>query len=248
MSDLATLDEDVVKRVYARLAPVYDGLFGWLVKAGCRRAMARVNRSPGKLLEVGVGTGLSLDQYRADMDVTAIDLSPDMLDRARAKAERMNLKNIRELLPMDAAQLDFEDGAFDKVVAMYVLTVVPDPSRVMAELERVCKPGGEVILVNHFSARTGGRAVIERMLAPLASALGWRPEFPIEKVLGRRYLQLAEMAPFGPLGMFALLRFERVSRPVDGETCAREIAGHLGRARISARARSIAAGLRHLRE
>ncbi len=247
MSKLSTLDEAVVKRVYARWAPVYDRLFGWLVRAGCRKAMAHVNRSSGKLLEVGVGTGLSLDQYRPDMDVTAIDLSPDMLDRARAKAERMDLTNIR-LLPMDAARLEFEDGAFDKVVAMYVLTVVPDPSRVMAELERVCKPGGEIVLVNHFSARAGLRAMVERVLAPMAGALGWRPEFPVENVLGQRFLQLTETLPFGPFGMFALLRFERVSEPADEEARARQASGRLDRANFASGFGSVAAGPRHLRE
>lgn len=247
MSELSTLDEDAVKRVYARWAPFYDGLFGWLVKAGCRKAMAYVNRSPGKLLEVGVGTGLSLDQYRPDMAVTAVDLSPDMLDRARAKAARLNLTNI-QLLPMDAARLEFEDGAFDKVVAMYVLTVVPDPSRVMAELERVCRPGGEIILVNHFSARAGLRRMVERMLAPMASALGWRPEFPVEEVLGQRFLRLTEMVPFGPFGMFALLRFKRTLKPADEGASTRQANGLLGRQNFSSRSRSLAAGLRHLIE
>jgi phosphatidylethanolamine/phosphatidyl-N-methylethanolamine N-methyltransferase len=247
VGEISTLDEAVVKRVYARWAPFYDGLFGWLVKAGCRRTMAYVNRSPGKLLEAGVGTGLSLNQYRADMDVTAIDLSPDMLDRARARAERLGLTNV-QLFPMDAARLEFKDSAFDKVVAMYVLTVVPDPSKVMAELERVCRPGGEIILVNHFSAKTGLRGMVERALAPFARALGWRPEFPIDEVLGQQYLQLTEMAPFGPFSMFALLRFERTLKPADEGASAREAGDRLGRANFATRSRSLAAGRRHLME
>ena len=247
MSDVSTLDEEVVKRAYARWAPVYDWIFGWLVRAGCRKAMAYINLTPGRLLEVGVGTGLSLDQYRPDMQVTAIDLSPDMLDRARAKATRLDLTNI-QLLAMDAARLEFEDGAFDKVVAMYVLTVVPDPSKVMAELERVCKPGGEIILVNHFAARKGVRGFVEHRLAPMARALGWRPEFPLEKVLGQRFLELTEMVPFGPLGMFALLRFVRLSKPADREASARKVSDHLGGAKIASGPQPVAPGLQHLRE
>lgn len=248
MNEPAALDEMVVKRVYARWAPFYDFIFGWLVKAGCRRVMDYVNRTPGRLLEVGVGTGLSLDKYRPDMEVTAIDLSPEMLARARAKANRLNLKNVHLPPPMDAARMDFEDGTFDKVVAMYVLTVVPEPARVMAELERVCKPGGEVIVVNHFSTRTGVRGLIERLLAPLAGALGWRPEFPIEKVLGQQFLKLADIQPFGLLGMFALLRFERVSRPVDHGASTSQVADHMSRTGPASRARAVAAGLRRLRE
>jgi phosphatidylethanolamine/phosphatidyl-N-methylethanolamine N-methyltransferase len=186
--------------------------------------MKIINRSPGTLLEIGVGTGISLEQYRSDIEITAIDLSPDMLTRARAKADRLNLTNIKDLLVMDAGQLEFPDNSFDKVVAMYVLTVVPDPGRVMSEMQRVCKPGGEVIIVNHFSATSGVRGMAERLIAPLASALGWRPEFPIEKVLGQKFLQMAKRVSFGPFGMFSLLRFERMQDPVSKENHVRELA------------------------
>lgn len=213
MRDLVQIDAAAVKRAYARWAPVYDTVFGSLVRLGCREAMKIVNRTNGTLLEVGVGTGISLDQYRSDISITAIDISPEMLARAEAKAARLGLDNVEALLPMDAGKLEFGDARFDKVVALFVLTVVPDPEKVMAEMERVCKPGGEVIVVNHFSASSGWRSRAERVLAPLASALGWRPEFPLEKVLGQDRLRLVERVSFGPLGMFTLLRFERLAKP-----------------------------------
>ncbi len=224
MRDLVAIDEATVKRAYARWAPVYDLFFGWLVRAGCRQAMKIINRSPGTLLEIGVGTGISLDQYRSDIEITAIDLSPDMLERARAKADRLNLTNVKDLLVMDAENLEFADNSFDKVVAMYMLTVVPDPGRVMSEMQRVCKTDGEVVIVNHFSATSGPRGMAERLMAPLASALGWRPEFPIERILGQQYLRMAERVSFGPFGMFSLLRFERMQDPISRDDHLRELA------------------------
>lgn len=196
-----------VQRAYRRWAPVYDITFGRLVEAGRRNAVELINRHKGSVLEVGVGTGLSLPRYASHLQITGIDISPDMLNKARARVAEHDLKNVTALYEMDAGKLDFPDEEFDTVVAMYVMTVVPDPEAVMTELERVCAPGGEVVLVNHFSQDEGFRGFIERLFAPLASTLGWRPVFPVERVLGNGGLRLTDTRSLRPLGMFTMMRF-----------------------------------------
>lgn len=196
-----------VQRAYRRWAPIYDFTFGRLVEAGRRHAVEIINRRKGSVLEVGVGTGLSLPQYGDHLRITGIDISTEMLDKARKRALRHGLDNVEDLLEMDAGKLDFPDEEFDTVVAMYVVTVVPDPEQVMRELERVCAPGGEVILVNHFSQEEGVRGFIERLFAPLAKVLGWRPVFPVDRVLGSSGLRLTDTRSLRPLGMFTMMRF-----------------------------------------
>jgi len=209
VSKVKSLDAAAVLRAYARWAPVYDFSFGVIADAGRRQAVDHINNRRGRVLEVGVGTGISLPHYKRELRITAIDLSPEMLRRARARVQSERLDNVETVEEMDAAALAFPDEAFDIVVAMYVMTVVPDPDRVMAELERVCAPGGEVIIVNHFSQENGVRGWIEKRLAPLAATLGWRPEFPIDTVLTRDRLRLVEKRRLRPFGLFTMLRFVR---------------------------------------
>lgn len=212
----ADLDSEAVRRAYRRWAPVYNFTFGPLTTAGRRQAVRRVNRGSGRVLEAGVGTGIALGLYAPHLKVVGIDLSRDMLDQARRKVEREGLSHVEAILEMDAGALEFPDASFDAVVAMYVLTTVPDPAAVMAEFERVCRPGGEVILVNHFSAERGLRAGIERALARHAPTLGWRPEFPRSIALARPGLELVEEQQLAPFGIFTLLRLRRRGAP-EGE-------------------------------
>jgi phosphatidylethanolamine/phosphatidyl-N-methylethanolamine N-methyltransferase len=168
---IGRIDEDVVKTAYRRWAPVYDHTFGKVAQEGREHTVELINRSRnGRVLEVGVGTGLSLPDYRRDLDVVGIDLSPEMLEKARERVEELGLTNVTGLHEMDAGELEFPDGSFDTTVAMYVMTVVPEPEKVMRELARVTKPGGEVLLVNHFSQEEGVRGWVERRMAPFAGA------------------------------------------------------------------------------
>lgn len=209
MQSSAVMDESAVREAYRRWAPVYDFTFGRIAKAGRRHAVQSINRGKGNVLEVGVGTGLSLPYYSPHLDITGIDLSPDMLEKAQERVDRNGLVNVKALREMDAGNLEFPDEHFNTVVAMYVMTVVPDPEQVMAELERVCAPGGEVILVNHFSQDDGVRGWMEQRLAPLANILGWHPVFPVERVMGRSGLQMAESRSLRPFGLFTMLRFAK---------------------------------------
>ena len=162
-----TLNMYSVRSAYRRWAPIYDLTFGVIASAGRRKSVELINQRRGSVLEVGVGTGLSLPNYAPYLKITGIDLSPEMLAKARERVEKDGLRNIEALYEMDASNLDFADDSFNTVVAMYVMTVVPDPERVMAELERVCAPGGEVMIVNHFSQDEGARGWVERKMAPL---------------------------------------------------------------------------------
>jgi phosphatidylethanolamine/phosphatidyl-N-methylethanolamine N-methyltransferase len=206
-----TLSISAVREAYKRWAPVYDSTFGMIANRGRRKAVELINqRRGGRVLEVGVGTGLSLPHYAPYMKIFGVDISPDMLEKARERVGKHDLRNVEGLREMDAAHLDFPDNAFDIVVAMYVMTVVPNPERVMQELERVCAPGGEVMIVNHFSQDHGARGWVERKMAPYADHLGWHPIFPLDRVMGRPMLALVERKPLWPAGLFTLVRFRKL--------------------------------------
>jgi phosphatidylethanolamine/phosphatidyl-N-methylethanolamine N-methyltransferase len=203
------MDEAAVKSAYRRWAPVYDNTFGRVAAEGRKHAVEIINRRNGRVLEVGVGTGLSLPSYRRDLEIVGIDLSPEMLEKARVRVAAERLRNVTGLHEMDAGDLKFPDGSFDTVVAMYVMTVVPDPEKVMRELARVCRPGGEVVLVNHFSTEEGMRGWVERQMAPFAHKIGWRPVFDVERVMGCGDLKLIEKRGLRPLGIFTMMRFRK---------------------------------------
>ncbi len=205
------IDEDAVKNAYRRWAPVYDHTFGRVAAEGRKHSVEIINQSKGRVLEVGVGTGLSLPTYGRHLEIVGIDLSPEMLEKARERVAAEGLDNVAELHEMDASDLKFPDAAFDTVVAMYVMTVVPDPEKVMRELSRVCRPGGEVIIVNHFSAEEGMRGWVERRMAPFADMLGWRPVFDVERVLVCQDLALMEKRGLRPLGLFTMMRFRKAN-------------------------------------
>ncbi|MBB1490563.1 class I SAM-dependent methyltransferase [Paracoccus sp. MC1854] len=199
------MDIEAVRSSYSRWAPIYDRTFGAITGSGRRRAVDYMNSRPGSVLEVGVGTGLSLDLYGPDMQVTGIDFSREMLQKAIAKTERLQLDHVRELRQMDARSLDFPDDSFDMVAAMHVLSVVPEPERVMAEIARVCRPGGKVVITNHFAREKGGLAALERVLAPLADRIGWHSDFRIETVLQEDSLALEQRKALPPLGLMTFL-------------------------------------------
>jgi phosphatidylethanolamine/phosphatidyl-N-methylethanolamine N-methyltransferase len=207
---IGRIDEGAVRDAYRRWAPVYDRTFGRLLGQGRRNAVAVINQgTQGRVLEVGVGTGLSLPDYAHHLEIVGIDLSPEMLKKARERVGTEGLENVTGLHEMDAADLTFPADSFNTVVAMFVMTVVPDPERVMRELARVTKPGGEVLLVNHFSQRHGMRGWVERRMAPFAEHIGWRSVFDLSRVMVSENLELVESQSLRPFGLFTLLRFAK---------------------------------------
>jgi phosphatidylethanolamine/phosphatidyl-N-methylethanolamine N-methyltransferase len=205
------LDDAHIVAAYARWAPVYDAIFGVVTNAAIASTMRVLNAlPPGRILEIGVGTGLALPRYRHEHRVTGIDLSPDMLARARSRVEREKLAHVEQLSKMDATKLAFANRSFDAAVAMFLITVVPDPIAVLHEAVRVVRPGGRIVLANHFSAESGPRAAFERWLSRFSASLGWNPEFPIQRVLGQKGMKEIERKSLQPLGIYTLLVFERV--------------------------------------
>ena len=205
------MDEHAVRSAYRRWAPVYDHTFGVVSTKGRRNAVKVINERSGRVLEVGVGTGLSLPEYGRHLEIVGIDLAPEMLEKARERVAAGNLDHVTGLHEMDAGHLSFPDASFETVVAMYVMTVVPDPEKVMAELARVVKPGGQVLLVNHFSQDEGVRGFVERRMAPFGDRLGWHPVFDVSRVMVCDELQLIERRSLQPLGLFTMLRFKRAA-------------------------------------
>ena len=208
----ALLDEDNIKSAYRRWAPVYDHTFGVVASEGRKHAVEMINNTSGKVLEVGVGTGLSLPAYKRSLDIVGIDLSKEMLDKARERVSEEGLTNVTGLHEMDAGLLEFPDQSFDTVVAMFVMTVVPDPEKVMRELSRVCRPGGEVMIVNHFSTEEGVRGWVERRMAPFGDKLGWRPVFDVDRVMVCDDLKLIDKRGMRPMGIFTLMRFQKLAQ------------------------------------
>ena len=210
-----TLDRNAVERAYARWAPVYDLVFGKVFERGRRASIAAAERVGGRILEVGVGTGISLPDYARTNRLVGIDISVPMLRKAQEKVAEHGLSNVEALAVMDAKHLAFPDGAFDVIVAQYVITAVPDPEATLDEFARVLRPGGEIVLVNHLGAEAGLRSAFERAFAPLARRLGWRPEFPWERLTrwAARHggVHIVERRAMPPLGHFSLIRFARAS-------------------------------------
>jgi phosphatidylethanolamine/phosphatidyl-N-methylethanolamine N-methyltransferase len=204
-----SMDTDAVKTAYKRWAPVYDNTFGRVAAEGRKHTVEMINNRDGRVLEVGVGTGLSLPDYGRHLEIVGVDLSPDMLEKAHERVATENLTNVTGLYEMDASQMDFPDASFDTVVAMYVMTVVPEPEKVMRELCRLTKPGGEVLLVNHFSQEEGVRGWMERRMAPFADKIGWKPLFDIDHVMVCDELKLIERRALRPVGLFTMLRFAK---------------------------------------
>lgn len=176
------LDKSTVETAYARWAPIYDAVCGPVMVKGRRAAAAAARAVGGKILEVGVGTGLSFDDYDANAEITGIDMSEPMLEKARAKMASGRYPFVKDVLQMDAHQMTFPDATFDCVVAQFVVTLVANPEQVLSECRRVVKPGGRIILVNHLYSEVGVAAAVERWAAKRTRSLGLRPEFPFGRL------------------------------------------------------------------
>jgi len=212
------IDRASVARAYARWAPVYDLVFGAVFDAGRRASIAAVERAcdpnGGRILEVGVGTGLSLPDYSRKHRIVGLDISEPMLRKAKERVAAQGLTNVELLAVMDAERLALADASVDVVIAQYVITAVPNPEGTLDEFVRVLKPGGEIVLVNHIGAETGPRRWFELGFAPIARKLGWRPEFPFARLAQwaarNGGVHMVERRPMPPLGHFSLIRYGRV--------------------------------------
>ncbi|MCP1673780.1 phosphatidylethanolamine/phosphatidyl-N-methylethanolamine N-methyltransferase [Natronocella acetinitrilica] len=174
------MDLDSIRSAYRRYANHYDRIFGPVFNPGRKLAMQALDIQSGdRVLEVGVGTGLSLPYYPEESRVVGIDISPEMLAKAQARAREQGLDQVEDLLVMDAEALEFPDNSFDAVVAMYVASVVPHPDRLISEMRRVCVPGGDILIINHFASTNPVLRGLEKGLRPLSKLLGFRPDMDL---------------------------------------------------------------------
>lgn len=200
------MDRSSIQRAYRRYASVYDFVFGRSLQEG-RVALTRsLKTRPGdKLLEMGVGTGLMLPMYPRNIDITGIDISEEMLDVARKRVEREGLSNVRLEL-MDCEHTSFEAHSFNLVVIPYVYSVTPDPMQLIREARRVCKPGGTIYLVNHFTD-TGMWRWLERLFKPFSKSLGFRTEFSLKRYVHDMQWNNVNIRPVNLLGLSRLIHF-----------------------------------------
>jgi phosphatidylethanolamine/phosphatidyl-N-methylethanolamine N-methyltransferase len=204
------LDATAVRAAYRRWAAVYDTVFGGISAPARRRAAAAVNALPGeRVLEVGVGTGLALPLYDPRWRITGIDLSAEMLLRARKRVVADGLRNVEALLEADAEATGLPGCSFDVAVAMFVASVVPKPRRLVTEMRRLVRPGGWLLFANHFAAERGPRWWAERALGPASHALGWHPDFPITALLSPEERAMARSRDLPPFGLFTLVQIPR---------------------------------------
>lgn len=207
-SKLRAMDLAGIKDTYRNYAGWYDVIFGATLEPGRRAAIAAVNTRPGqRILEVGVGTGLSLAAYRKDAEIVGIDLSREMLEQARRRVERLGLAQVRELLEMDGERMAFADHSFDVVMGMYVVGVTPNPARLMSEMRRVCKPGGDIVVINHFASQHPLVRPIEEALSPLSMRIGFRPNMELDEVTALAGMEPVEVRNINLFGLAKLLRF-----------------------------------------
>ncbi len=214
MSSRATpLDQQASDAAYDRWAPIYDLVFNLPFQPGRLAAAAAAAEAAGRngeILVVGVGTGLELPLLPPATRVTGVDLSRPMLDVARKRVARRRLTQVEALIEMDAQALGFSDASFDVALAPYVMSVVPDPAKALDEMWRVTRPGGELVLINHFASEHGWRAAVETAMEGASAWLGWRPRFPYSAVgdwlVARPDARLLERRALPPLGLFTLIR------------------------------------------
>jgi phosphatidylethanolamine/phosphatidyl-N-methylethanolamine N-methyltransferase len=174
----------LVVRAYDRLAKVYDCLFGAILQPGRERAVESITARPGlRVLELGIGTGLTAPLYARDWSVVGVDLSPAMLLQARKRIAELGREHSVRLLQADGARLPFDDESFDVVLVPYVMSVVADPIGVGRELRRVCRPSGQIILLNHFLSQDSLGAKLERWVSPLTSRIGFRTDLSLQWLL-----------------------------------------------------------------
>lgn len=203
-ADSKRISEEHVIRAYRRYAPVYDSLYGAVLQPG-RRALSRAvgELKPASILEIGVGTGLTLASYPETAKLVGIDISAEMLERARARLGGLNGRNVR-LEVMNAESTPFADASFDCVTIPYVLSVTPDPDRLVNEARRLCRKGGTILILNHFS---GSRFwwFLERVVRPIADRIGFRSDFSFEEQVLKHDWEVRSVKTVNLMGLSRLV-------------------------------------------
>lgn len=196
-----------VERIYSAYARFYDLVFG--KAAFCQSRAWAIHlleiQSGDKILEVGVGTGLSLSLYPRHCEIVGIDLSARMLEKGEKRVKKYQLPHVT-LQKMDATTMEFEDNSFDRVLAAYVMTTVPDPKQVMQEMIRVCKDGGNIVLLNHFANRNPLVYRIEKFISPFCTKIGFRTDLDLKTLLDGTPLRVTKARSAPPFNYWKLVQ------------------------------------------
>ena len=214
------MDVQAVKKAYKRLSPLYNIVFNACFHPGRRASVDILNSilpDHAKVLEVGVGTGLSIPMYKQNLRITGIDVSSEMLKKAKQLVNKNNLEDRVDIHEMDAEDLTFSDQSFDAVVAMYVVSVVPNLQKFFDEILRVCKDGGDIIIVNHFSSSKPIIRAFEKAITKVSKYVGFHSDFPIEPVKAQKQLRLVNQRKINMFGYWTLLHFKKESVSVDAD-------------------------------
>lgn len=199
----------LMERVYSNYARYYDLFFDEILKPGRREAVQALDVTSGQhVLEVGIGTGLSIPYYPDGCSITGIDISEDMLKQAKEKLEENGGKSIT-LQRMDASFLSFESERFDRVLVPYLISVVPDPIKVVSEIIRVCKKGGLIVFVNHFQNSNPIIALFETCLSPVSRFVGFRLDLPMESVIDHSPLKVERIERVNLFGLWHLIKLRK---------------------------------------
>jgi len=200
------MDYETINRAYAVLSPVYDFLFDKIFYPGRVAAIDLLEIQPGnRVLEVGVGTGLNLPLYSRDCNVTGIDISKEMLRKAEERVLTLGMVNTN-LMVMDGSKLAFPDDSFDRVIATYVISAVPDPVKTLLEMRRVCKPSGHLVILNHFKSENPVIGMFEKLLAPVCTKIGFNTELKLMPLLERVALSPDQMHRVNLMNGWRLVR------------------------------------------
>lgn len=200
-------------KLYSEFAPLYDKVFGKIFYNRLEYVIENLGIPPGaKVLEVGAGTGTSFPAYPAHCEITGVDLAPDMLARARQKIEENNWSHL-QVLEMNALDLKFPDNTFDYVMAFHVVTVVPDPVRMIQEAKRVCKPGGRIVIVNHFTSDVPVLGSVTQALDPITRLLGWRTDLRLKPFIETTGLTVERMYKLSKASLYTVLICRKERQP-----------------------------------
>jgi phosphatidylethanolamine/phosphatidyl-N-methylethanolamine N-methyltransferase len=200
------MDYKTIERAYAILSPVYDFLFDKVFYPGRVAAIKLLEAKPGdRILEVGVGTGLNLPLYPRDCDVTGVDISEGMLRKAEERVRTLGMGRAK-LMVMDGSRLEFPDNSFDRVIATYVISAVPDPVKTLLEMRRVCKPSGHLVILNHFKSENPIIGMFEKILAPVCTKIGFDTELKLMPLLERVALAPEQMHRVNLMNGWRLVR------------------------------------------